>query len=73
MTHEGSDKVNKYQCACKTNGVSFSPFIMESNGNLHPTSKQFLEDLFLEDFLEGEVRSGAEGFLEGKLVPRTHQ
>jgi hypothetical protein len=40
-----NDKVNKYQRACNTNGVSFLPFIMESNGFLHPTSKQFLEDL----------------------------
>ena len=47
-----NDKVNKYQRACNTNGVSFLPFIMEfpfypflSNGFIHPTSKLFLEDL----------------------------
>ena len=40
-----NDKVNKYQCACNTNGVSFLPFIMESNGFIHPISKFFLEDL----------------------------
>ena len=39
------DKVNKYQRACNTNGASFQPFIMESNGFIHPTSKLFLEDL----------------------------
>jgi len=29
-----NDKVNKYQRACNTNGASFLPFIMESNGQL---------------------------------------
>ena len=37
-----NDKVNKYKRACNTNGVSFLPFIMESNGFIHPTSKLFL-------------------------------
>ena len=32
-----NDKVNKYQCVCKTNGVSSLPFMMESNGFIiHP-------------------------------------
>ena len=40
-----NDKVNKYQRVCNTNGVSFLPFIMESNGFIHPKSKLFLQDL----------------------------
>jgi len=40
-----NDKVNKYQRVCNNNGVSFLPFIMESNGFIHPQSKLFLEDL----------------------------
>ena len=38
-------KVNKYQVLSAANGVSFLPFIMESNGYIHPNSAKFLLDL----------------------------
>ena len=38
-------KVNKYQVLSTANGVSFLPFIMESNGYIHPNSAKFLLDL----------------------------
>jgi hypothetical protein len=38
-------KINKYQDVCTANGVSFLPFIIESNGYIHPQARQFLQDL----------------------------
>jgi len=45
-----NDKVNKYQRACNTNGVSFLPFIMDSNGfipNFQVISRRFSKASFL--------------------------
>ena len=38
-------KNNKYLRVCADNGVSFLPFIVESNGYIHPSAQEFLRDL----------------------------
>ena len=38
-------KNNKYLRVCADNGVSFLPFIVESNGYLHLKAQEFLRDL----------------------------
>jgi hypothetical protein len=36
---------NKYLRVCADNGVSVLPFIVESNGYIHPSAQEFLRDL----------------------------
>ncbi len=55
VTHKGSvgkaaqdkfrEKMTKYHTLCAERGVRFVPIVMETCGYIHPTSKQFLEEL----------------------------
>ena len=44
-----SAKYIKYLRVCADNGVSFLPFIVESNGYIHPSAQEFFRDLQIQN------------------------